>query len=88
MLRLITPCDYTGMCPYNAETMGGCEYWCGQPEPQDGPEIWAEDVEDEVDESGFNPYTGSYDFDCQAVKSGPGNCIFKILDNFRKPCYN
>lgn len=28
MLRSITPCDYSGFCPYNADIMGGCEYWC------------------------------------------------------------
>lgn len=39
-LRQITPCDYSGVCPYNAETYGSCEYWCGADEPEDNPEDW------------------------------------------------
>ena len=39
-LRQITPCDYSGVCPYNSEGYGSCEYWCGAEEPQDYPEAW------------------------------------------------
>ena len=37
-LRKITPCDCSGICPYNSESGGSCEYWCGEVEPQDYPE--------------------------------------------------
>ena len=37
-IRANTPCDYDGICPYNAECGGSCEYWCGAEEPQDYPE--------------------------------------------------
>lgn len=37
-LRKITPCDYSGFCPYNAESGGSCEYWCGESEPDDSYE--------------------------------------------------
>ena len=59
-LRCETPCDF-GECPYNAEYSNTCEYWCGADEPEDFPE---EDWEDDVDEYGYNPYMGCYDFDC------------------------
>lgn len=36
----ICPCDMDGICPYEAETGGSCEYWCGEEEPQDDPDIW------------------------------------------------
>lgn len=48
-LRQITPCDY-GHCPYEAENIGNCEYWCGANEPQDNPEMWEEDDIPEWDE--------------------------------------
>ena len=38
-LRRETPCDF-GPCPYNSESGGSCEYWCGAEEPQDYPEAW------------------------------------------------
>lgn len=81
-IKEICPCDYSGMCPYNAEYNRDCEYWCGAPEPEDYPdEEWYEeeeeifeeeedeesdddDYEDDVDETGFNPYMGCYDYDC------------------------
>lgn len=34
-LMKITPCDYSGICPYNAEYIGTCEYWCGEDEPEE-----------------------------------------------------
>lgn len=46
-LRQITPCDYSGVCPYNSEGYGSCEYWCGAEEPQDEPDDWFYDDEDE-----------------------------------------
>ena len=46
-LRQITPCDYSGVCPYNSEGYGSCEYWCGAEEPQDYPEAWECGVDDE-----------------------------------------
>lgn len=42
-IRLYTPCDVAGICPYNAEYFGTCEYWCGIEEPQDNPMDWEED---------------------------------------------
>ena len=46
-LRQITPCDYSGVCPYNSEGYGSCEYWCGAEEPQDDPDEWFYDDEPE-----------------------------------------
>ena len=34
-LKLNTPCDIDGICPYDAEYSHDCEYWCGQDEPED-----------------------------------------------------
>ena len=39
-LQPICPCDLDGICPYEAEAFGSCEYWCGTDEPQDDPDIW------------------------------------------------
>ena len=36
-LRSITPCDFDGICPYNAACINDCEYWCGADEPEDYP---------------------------------------------------
>lgn len=33
-LRRETPCDW-GECPYGAEYMNTCEYYCGTDEPSD-----------------------------------------------------
>lgn len=69
-LMKITPCDHSGVCPYNAEYNGSCEYWCGAEEPADDPEIWEdENVEtdwvDDCDyEIGFDPYMGCFTDDC------------------------
>ena len=41
-LRCETPCDF-GPCPFDAEYMRDCEYWCGSDEPQDDPDVWEED---------------------------------------------
>lgn len=38
-LRHETPCDH-GPCPYESESWGSCEYWCGSEEPQDEPDDW------------------------------------------------
>lgn len=38
-LRCETPCDF-GPCPFESETSGSCEYWCGSEEPQDEPDAW------------------------------------------------
>ena len=48
-LRKDTPCDH-GECPYGAEYMTSCEYWCGADEPADDPEIWDADEQDIWDE--------------------------------------
>lgn len=75
-IRKNTPCDFDGICPYDAMYNNDCEYWCGADEPEDTPEIWEEedevewdeeepeDYEDDVDETGYNPYLGCYDYDC------------------------
>lgn len=55
-IRQNCPCDYDGVCPYDAEDNRDCEYWCGAEEPEDYP--------DDVDEVGFNPFMGTYDYDC------------------------
>lgn len=46
-LRLITPCDNSGICPYNAEVYGTCEYWCGADEPEESYEDYEYDDEEE-----------------------------------------
>lgn len=42
-LRIHTPCDFNGFCPYDSEEYCSCEYWCGADEPQDDPEEWIRD---------------------------------------------
>ena len=42
-LKLHTPCDDCGICPYDAEYNCDCEYWCGADEPQDDPQLWEGD---------------------------------------------
>ena len=42
-LRIHTPCDFDGFCPYDSEEYCSCEYWCGADEPQDDPEEWIRD---------------------------------------------
>lgn len=37
-LRSQTPCDFDGICPYDAMYNRDCEYWCGADEPEDHPE--------------------------------------------------
>ena len=39
-IRSNCPCDVDGVCPYDAEYFGSCEYWCGADEPTDDPEDW------------------------------------------------
>lgn len=56
-LRKNTPCDFDGICPYEAEYSHDCEYWCGADEPEDYPE-------DYDYEMGFDPYMGCYTDDC------------------------
>lgn len=70
-LRKETPCDFAPHeCPYNVESYGSCEYWCGAPEPADDPEIWDEDEEVETEwddcdyEVGYDPYMGCFTDDC------------------------
>lgn len=36
-LKLHTPCDTEGHCPYFAEYFSDCEYYCGAEEPEDYP---------------------------------------------------
>lgn len=38
-LRRECPCDYDGICPYDAQYSSTCEYWCGADEPEDYPDI-------------------------------------------------
>lgn len=45
-LRKQTPCDCDGICPYEAEYMRDCEYWCGADELEDSHE---EEVEDYIE---------------------------------------
>jgi hypothetical protein len=39
-IRSNCPCDLDGVCPYESESWGSCEYWCGSEEPQDEPDEW------------------------------------------------
>jgi hypothetical protein len=41
------PCDLDGVCPYESDSWGSCEYWCGSEEPQDEPDEWFYDDESE-----------------------------------------
>ena len=45
-LRRETPCDF-GSCPYDAQYSSTCEYYCGEEEPEDMPDIDDEYEEDE-----------------------------------------
>lgn len=58
-LRSECPCDLDGICPYDAEYMRDCEYWCGADEPSDDYE--PEDIDSDV---GFDPYLGCFTDDC------------------------
>ena len=42
-LRKNTPCDCDGFCPYDSQSWGSCEWFCGKEEPQDNYEDWEED---------------------------------------------
>jgi len=46
-IRSNCPCDLDGVCPYESESWGSCEYWCGSEEPQDEPDDWFYDDEPE-----------------------------------------
>lgn len=48
-LRHETPCDF-GPCPYESESWGSCEYWCGAEEPQDEPDEWFFEPDEESGE--------------------------------------
>ena len=43
MVRKNTPCDFNGICPYDSQSWGSCEWFCGEEEPQDNYEDWEED---------------------------------------------
>jgi len=36
------PCDIDGFCPYDAQYINTCEWYCSEEEPQDEPKIWEE----------------------------------------------
>lgn len=40
-LKLVTPCDVDGFCPYcfSDDDYVNCEYWCGEEEPRGTDEI-------------------------------------------------
>lgn len=42
-LRLNTPCDIDGFCPYGAQYSNDCEWYCGAEEPEDNYKTWEED---------------------------------------------
>lgn len=46
-LRKETPCDFDGVCPYDAQYGRDCEYWCGADEPED--DYYEEEEEEEED---------------------------------------
>lgn len=62
-LRRETPCDFDGICPYDAQYNRDCEYWCGADEPEDEPEPEEDYIDDDVNEAGYNPYLGCFDDD-------------------------
>lgn len=41
-IRNNCPCDLDGVCPYESESYGSCDYWCGSEEPQDESDLWDE----------------------------------------------
>ena len=58
MLRKNCPCDIDGICPYDAEYISTCEYYCSEEEPSD-------DHPDDCDyETGYDPYLGCFTDDC------------------------
>ena len=78
-LRNWTPCDEPDLegrhhCPYaNDGDYVNCEWYCGAEEPQDDPNVWEEDEDDEEEDlpyeeidldMGFDPYMGCYTDDC------------------------
>ncbi len=44
-LRKVCPCDHDGVCPFDAQYMRDCEYWCGADEPEDNSEDYSEEEE-------------------------------------------
>ena len=46
-IRMNTPCDIDGICPYDAEYNHDCEYWCGAEEPEDTPDYDFYDEDEE-----------------------------------------
>jgi len=51
MLRNNCPCDIDGICPYDAQSWGTCDWYCGEPEPQDDWDRWeCEPSRDDWDE--------------------------------------
>ena len=56
-LRKNCPCDIDGVCPYEAKYISSCEYWCGQEEPEDEPDIW----DPEEEEAFIQLYDGGFE---------------------------
>ena len=46
-IRRNTPCDCDGICPYDALYGNDCEYWCGAEEPEDYPDCWDEEPDED-----------------------------------------
>ena len=67
-LRRETPCDF-GPCPYNAEQHGQCEYWCGDPRPEDEMGLWEEDFDEDKDWEEHSGY--SYSQNNPPIPIGP-----------------
>ena len=64
-LRRETACDF-GPCPYadmHSGYMNSCEYWCGAEEPEDYPEIDAEELE----------MYQSFQNECEETENGNAN---------------
>lgn len=44
MLREFCPCDFPPYtCPYNAQSWGACDWWCGEPDA--APVDWYDESE-------------------------------------------
>lgn len=53
-MRKCCPCDVDGICPYDAEYIHDCKYYCSEDREPDDDQL----------EMGFDPDEGGYTYDC------------------------